>query len=228
MEKQYKKVAVILAGCGVYDGSEIIESSSILMTIHKHNLQFQCFSLNLPQMHVINHSKGQPSEKETRNILKESARICRGNIKDLSELKIEDYGALIIPGGFGVGKNLSNFAIEGENMVVNKNIENIIKQFHSEKKPIGACCIAPILLARVLKGVKLTLGKKGESFPYSDSIDVAKKWGAVLEENDIGEVCVDESNLVVTTPAFMKHTMNWNDIYVGNDRMVEKVKSLMA
>jgi enhancing lycopene biosynthesis protein 2 len=225
--KKLKKVAVLLSGCGVYDGSEIIEASSILMSIHKYNLQFQCFSLNQNQMHVINHAKGEVDGSSKRNMLEESSRISRGNIKELKELDFSDYSALIIPGGFGVAKNFCNFATEGEKMTVNEEIREIITKFHSHQKPIGACCISPILIAKVLDKVTLTLGKCGEDFPYSDSIKVAESWGAVMEEKDCGEICVDEKNKIITTPAFMKETKNWNEIYEGMDKMVNSLKILM-
>lgn len=145
----------------------------------------------------------------------------------MSSLMVKDYEGLFIPGGFGVAKNFCTFAFDGENMSVDPLVEKIIKEFHETKKPIGATCIAPIILSRVLKKVDLTLGMKTDNFPYKGSIDVASTWGSNMKEVDCGEIVVDYNNKIVTTPAFMKDTENWNEIYLGMDKMVEEVVKMM-
>src|SRR3546814_20669828 len=107
-----KKVAVILSGCGVYDGSEIYESVITLLRLDQRGVKVQCFAPNIAQMHVINHLTGDEMP-ESRNVLTESARLARGAIKDLREATAEDFDALIIPGGFGAAKNLPHSATEG-------------------------------------------------------------------------------------------------------------------
>ena len=103
-----KKVAVILAGCGVYDGAEIYESTLTLLALDHAGAIYQCMAPNIPQHHVVNHLTGEEMA-EKRNVLVEAARIARGNIIDLAKANPAEYDALIIPGGFGAAKNLSSF-----------------------------------------------------------------------------------------------------------------------
>jgi len=151
-----KKAAVLLSGSGVADGSEIIEAVSILVSLSKLGVEFQCYAPNKLQKDVIDHTNFQPL-KDTRNVLVESARICRGNIKNIVELKSKEYNALFMPGGFGAAKNWSSFAESGPNQ---------------EKKPIAACCITPIILAKVFgkHHVKLTLGKSSKEWEFAGTI----------------------------------------------------------
>ena len=152
--------------------------------------------------------QGAPSESETRNVLVESARIARGHIKPLSELSSAAADAVVFPGGFGAAKNLSDFAVNGANMTVTDEVTRVIKDFHSAKKPIALCCIAPMLAAKVLgeKGVTLTLGKSDDGsgkWPYAGAIEAAKSMGANVVEKAVDEVVVDEANKVLTAPAYM-------------------------
>ena len=165
------KAAVILSGAGKADGSEITEAVSILISLSKLGAKFQCYAPNKLQKDVIDHIAGQPLN-ETRNVLIESARISRGDIRNLAELNSKDYHALFMPGGFGAAKNWSNFAEKGPNFKVDEDIEKVLLSFYEEGKPIGACCIAPIILAKVLgkKNVTLTLGKKTKEWEFSGTI----------------------------------------------------------
>lgn len=162
------KFAMLLSGLGVYDGSEVTESVSAMMAMSKYKIGYDTFSLNKDQFHVIDHTTGKEMN-EKRNILKESSRIVRGEIKDMKELKSSDYNALLIPGGFGVAKNFSNFASANQKFKVDEVVAEVIKEFLHNQKPIAACCIAPILLGNLLgrkhggHGAKLTLGKEGVS-----------------------------------------------------------------
>uniref|UniRef100_A0A8C0CPZ1 Glutamine amidotransferase class 1 domain containing 3 n=1 Tax=Balaenoptera musculus TaxID=9771 RepID=A0A8C0CPZ1_BALMU len=131
------RVAVVLSGCGVYDGTELHEASSILVHLSRAGAEVQIFAPDIPQMHVIDHTKGQPSEGETRNVLTESARIARGKITDLAKLSAADHDAAVFPGGFGAAKNLSTFAVDGGDCKVNKDVERVLKEFHQAGKPIG-------------------------------------------------------------------------------------------
>ena len=166
-----KKAAVLLSGSGVADGSEIIEAVSLLVSLSKLGVQFQCYAPNKLQKDVIDHTSFQPL-KETRNVLVESARICRGNIKNILELQSKDYSFLFMPGGFGAAKNWSSFAEQGPKFKVDDEIEKVLLAFHNEKKPIGACCITPIILAKVFgkNGVKLTLGKSDKEWEFAGTI----------------------------------------------------------
>ncbi len=190
-----KKVAVILSGCGVYDGSEIHEATLTLWALSKNEVEYQCFAPDKEQYHVINHLTGEVTE-EKRNVLVESARISRGNIKALTELKAEDYSGVIFPGGFGAAKNLSSYAINAETYTVDEDVARIVKEFHFSKKPIAALCIAPVILAKVIGGT-LTIGNDKEA------AEVLNKTGAKHVNKDYNEVAIDEKNLIVTNPCYM-------------------------
>ena len=146
-----KKIAVVLSGCGVYDGAEIHEAVLTLYAIAVNGAAYEIFAPDIDQHHVVNHLAGSEMN-ESRNVLVESARIARGNIKALSEFNGKDFDAIIFPGGFGAAKNLSTFAFDGSNCQVNSDVEAAIKEMISLGKPVGALCIAPVILARILFG----------------------------------------------------------------------------
>lgn len=190
------KFAVILAGSGVYDGSEIHEAVSVLLAIDKMGMSYQCFAPDIVQYHVINHLTGQV-EKETRNVLVESARIARGNIKKIGLFDPSDFDILIIPGGFGVAKNLCTFAFDGANCLVNPQIEKAILTAHYSGMPIGALCIAPALLAKVLgKGV-LTIGNDRDTAIAIDQM------GAIHEITSGDDIVIDKESKLVSSPCYM-------------------------
>ncbi|XP_027750100.1 glutamine amidotransferase-like class 1 domain-containing protein 3A, mitochondrial [Empidonax traillii] len=153
-----KRVALVLAGCGVFDGSEIHEASAALVHLSRAGAEVKIFAPNIEQRDVVNHLKGSPAE-EKRNVLVESARLARGNIQDLAELKAADFDAVIFPGGFGVAKNLCSWAVDGKNCTVNEQVSSTLQAFHSAKKPIGLCCISPVLAAKVFPGCEVTVGQ---------------------------------------------------------------------
>jgi enhancing lycopene biosynthesis protein 2 len=191
-----KKIAVILSGCGNKDGAEIHESVMTLWAIHKHGADYQCFAPNIPQHHVLNFITGQEMEEE-RNVLVESARIARGNIKDLAEFNADDFGALVIPGGLGVAKNLSTFAFDGPHCTVNEEVERAVRDTAAQGKPIGALCIAPAIIAKVLGEVEVTIGEDAAT-------EVAiVQMGARHSKTTHGEIIVDREQRVVTTPCYM-------------------------
>lgn len=190
-----KKIAVVLSGCGFLDGSEIYEAVFTLLELDKHKVNVSIFAPNEHQHYVINHlTKEQTNEK--RNILVESARIARGKIQSLDKLKTEEFDSIILPGGFGAALNLSNIGIQNEAGTVLDSIKTIILQFYKASKPIGAMCIAPVILASVLKehAIIITLGEHSE---------LIKKLGATEQICSVQDVVVDKTNKLVTTPAFM-------------------------
>lgn len=191
-----KKFAVVLAGSGVYDGAEIHEATLSLYAISKNGGEYEIFAPNINQHHVINHITGEEMP-ETRNVLIESARIARGNIKDLKEFKAEDFDALLFPGGFGVAKNLCSFAFDGPDCKVNEEVAATLKAMHSAKKPIGALCIAPALLAKVLGNVEVTIGQDAGTAEAINSL------GATHTETNHGEIVFDKENKIITTPCYM-------------------------
>jgi enhancing lycopene biosynthesis protein 2 len=191
-----KKFAVVLSGSGVFDGAEIHEATMTLYAIAKNNATYEIFAPNINQHHVINHLTGKEMP-ETRNVLVESARIARGKIKDLKEFKAADFDAIIFPGGFGVAKNFSDLAFKGANQTVLPEIEKVIKDMVALKKPIGALCIAPAIIAKVLDGVELTIGQdKGTA-------EAIEAMGAHHKTTNHGEVVVDKTYKVATTPCYM-------------------------
>lgn len=193
-----KKFAIVLSGCGVYDGSEIHEAVAAMLAIAKNGAEYQIFAPHTNQLHAINHCKGEPAN-EQRNVMIESARIARGDIKPLSEFNANDYDVLFFPGGFGAMKNLCTFAVDGINCSVNNDVESAIKSMHQAKKVIGAMCIAPVLLARVLGNVSVTIGLSSD-----ESVSGIEHFGGTHVEKNAAEVCIDSENKILTTPAYMR------------------------
>jgi len=190
-----KKFAVILAGCGVYDGAEIHEAVMTMYAIQKNGAEYQVFAPDINQHHVVNHSTGAVMP-ETRNVLVESARIARGNILPLHELEMRDFDAVIFPGGFGVAKNLCTYAFEGAQCTVNSDISILLKEAFSLRKPIGALCISPVLLAKIMGDVTITVGPDEE-----DAANVIAM-GANHIATKHGDVVIDEKHRLYTTPCY--------------------------
>ncbi|MEA1874541.1 MAG: isoprenoid biosynthesis glyoxalase ElbB [Bacteroidota bacterium] len=213
-----KKIAVILAGNGVYDGSEIHETTMAMYAIAKNDMEYMCFAPNIPHAHVINHLTGEEMN-ESRNVLVEAARLARGQVKDLKQLNVDEYDAILIPGGFGAAKNLCDFAFKGDAMTVLPELEEIIKAFHKKQKPIGALCIAPTIIAKVL-GAKVTIGTDTETAKAIVSM------GGVHEEKSTIDITIDEKNKIVTNPCYMSAT-NIYEIGEGSEACVEAMKGLM-
>ncbi|XP_078310664.1 glutamine amidotransferase-like class 1 domain-containing protein 3, mitochondrial [Crassostrea virginica] len=221
------KVALIFCGCGVYDGTEVHEASSAMVHLSRYEAEVGIFAPNIEQMHTIDHTKGEPMEVN-RNVLVESARIARGKIKDLKDLDVQNYDAVIFPGGFGAAKNLSDFAVKGDQMTVEPSVEKVIKEFHSAKKPIGLCCISPVLAARTIPGCTVTVGQDKDvdgTWPYAGTAGACQSMGAQHINKEVTEVNVDSDNKVVTTPAYMCETAV-HKVFDGVGAMVEAVLKL--
>jgi enhancing lycopene biosynthesis protein 2 len=214
-----KKLAVILSGCGHQDGTEIHEATLTLWAIHKHGADYQCFAPDINQHHVLNHITGQEME-EQRNVLIESARIARGNILDLAEFNADKVDGLIIPGGFGAAKNLCTYAFDGPDCSVNKDVESAVKTMFAAGKPIGALCIAPVILARILDNVELTIGQD------ESTAENITKMGGHHTTTRQGEITVDADNKLVTTPCYMLDS-RVDQIGQGADKLVEAMLELM-
>jgi enhancing lycopene biosynthesis protein 2 len=210
-----KNIAIVLSGSGVFDGAEIHEATMTMLALHQSGATYQCFAPDVDQMHVVNHYTGKEMN-ESRNVLVESARIARGNIKSLDELDMKDYDALIFPGGFGVAKNLCSFAKDGADCDVDNEVERVIKEAHNAKKPIGALCISPVLITRILGNIKVTIGSD------EDTIKAIDAMGGNHEITTHGEVIVDKENLVFTTPCYMLDA-NIGQIYDGAHAVVKAI-----
>jgi enhancing lycopene biosynthesis protein 2 len=191
-----KKFAVILNGCGHLDGSEIHESVMTLLAIDRQECSYTIFAPDMPQYHVMNHLTRQPMEGE-RNMMVEAARIARGNIREISEYRPADFDALVIPGGFGVAKNLFTYAIDGVNAKVLDSVRKAIVDTHNARKPIGALCISPVLVTKVLGDITVTVGSD------PGTIADVEKMGASHVNTNITEVISDKQNLIFTTPCYM-------------------------
>ncbi|MCK5022257.1 MAG: isoprenoid biosynthesis glyoxalase ElbB [Candidatus Pacebacteria bacterium] len=214
-----KKIAVVLAGNGVFDGSEIHEATLTLYSIIKNGAIYEIFAPNIDQHHVINHITGEEMS-EKRNVMIEAARIARGKINDLASFKAKEFDALIFPGGFGVAKNLCSFAFDGANCNVNLDVEKAIRSMIEQGKPIGALCIAPVLLAKIIGDVEITIGQdKGTA-------DAVKNMGATHKETIHGEVVIDKKNKVVTTPCYMLDA-NIGQIGDGANNVVKSILKLI-
>ena len=191
-----KKFAVILSGCGVFDGAEIHEATLSMYAIKKQGADYDVFAPDIMQHHVVNHITGEEMP-EARNVLVESARIARGKIQPLSKFNPAGYDALLFPGGFGAAKNLSTFAFDGPDCKVNTDVEKAVKGMYEASKPIGALCIAPVLLAKILGKGNLTIGQdKGTA-------GAVEKLGAKHKSTVHGEVVFDKENKLFTTPCYM-------------------------
>lgn len=214
-----KKIAVILSGCGVFDGSEIHEATLALLAIKKAGCVYSIFAPNTEQAEVVNHFTGV-IEYKTRNMLEEAGRIARGEAQPLENLNLEDFDAIIFPGGYGVAKNFSDYAYIGGEYSVIPAIRDMLKKAYKLKKPIGAMCIAPILLAEIFIGCRITLGDINE-----DSEFVQNK-GAVHVVTNHGETVVDYKYKLVTTPGYMLDA-DIVQIAEGADNLVKELLKLI-
>lgn len=215
-----KKVAIILSGCGYLDGAEIHESVITMLSVERAGARYQCFAPNIEQAHVINHLSGEVAENERRNVLVESARIARGDIYDISELNAEDFDALILPGGFGVAKNLCDFAFKGTDCTIEPSILAACKAFAAANKAAGYLCIAPAMLPHIYgQGVIGTIGKDpGTAEAYSTL-------GGVHQDCEVDDIIVDSDKKLVTSPAYMlAHTIS--EAASGIEKLVKKVVEL--
>lgn len=215
-----KPVAVVLSGCGVFDGAEIYESTLTLLRLDQLDIPYQCMAPNVPQLHVINHLTGEVVKDEHRNVLIEAARVARGEIIDLAEAKADHYSAVIFPGGFGAAKNLCDFAVKGADCEVNSEVERIVTEALAARLPLGFICIAPAAMGKIaqLAGLKtkLTLGNDPDSAAGINAM------GQQHIDCEVSEIVVDEVNRVVTTPAYML-AGRISEAAVGITKLVDQI-----
>lgn len=214
-------IAVLLSGAGVFDGAEVNEVVLTLLHLEKNDAQYQCFAPNIEQMHTINHVSGD-IDTTPRNVLEESARIARGDVKALAELDVAEFDALILPGGFGVAKNFCNFAVAGANMDVNTDVLAVCKSFHDAHKPAGYMCIAPVLLPKVYgQGVRCTVGNDPEVVAAIETM------GGVHVECAVDDIVTDDKFQLVTTPAYML-AQCVSEAEQGISKLVARVVSMVG
>ena len=212
-------IGVLLSGCGVNDGSEIHETVITMLALDRADVETHLMAPNIDQMHVINHYTGQEMD-EFRNVLVESARIARGDIKDMAEVTGGDLDALIIPGGFGVAKNLSDYAMSGAECSINPDVYRLVSEMVLLKKPIGAICIAPAMMAKILaeqnQSATMTIGKD-----ETTAKDI-QAMGSTHKECPVEEMVIDEENNIVTTPAYMD-AKNISEAAEGIEKLVKQI-----
>ena len=214
-----KQVAVILSGSGVFDGAELHEAVLTLLAIEQEGASYQCFAPDVEQLHVVNHLTGEVAEGETRNVLVESARIARGNIKPVTDCDVNAFDTLIVPGGFGAAKNLCTFAVDGDKCTFNEEVLEVCKAFAQAKKPAAYACIAPALAAKVYSNkTKLTIGDDEATACGLNAL------GATHVECPVDEVVVDNDAKLVTTPAYMLA----QSVSEANASISKMVKTVLA
>lgn len=212
-----KKVAVVLSGCGHQDGAEITESVSLLIALGQAGAHVTCFAPDV-EFEAIDHRTGQTPAHPKRNVLEEAARIARGKILDVATLRTEDFDALAFPGGYGAAKVLCNWATAGSKAEVRSDVARLIQEFHAASKPIGAACIAPVLLA-------LTLGKKGVTLTIGNDVETAAeitKAGAHHENCPVNDYVTDREMKVITTPAYM-YDAQPHEVFAGISGMAKEL-----
>jgi enhancing lycopene biosynthesis protein 2 len=218
-----KKIGVLLSGCGVMDGSEIHEATLTLYFLDKQDAEIVCMAPNKDQFDVVDHVAGSPTA-EKRNVLLEAARIARGKILDLKNVKADNIDAIIIPGGFGAAKNLCTFAKDGPECKVDEDVAQLLKDMHQKGKPIGALCIAPAVIAGLFGpelAPEITIG--------SDSGTAAslEKMGAKHQNAKVNEIVVDSRNGIVTTPCYML-AQSIKEVGEGAEKLVAKIMEMAS
>jgi enhancing lycopene biosynthesis protein 2 len=212
-----KKFAVILAGCGRKDGSEINEAITLLLSIEQHHCEYQCFAPNRQQAEVVDHLTDKKVANAKRNILVEAARIARGRVLPIEEYKAEDFDGLLFSGGYGVAKNLCDYAYKGAAMEVEPDVARVILETYQAHKPIGGMCISPVMFAKLIPDVCVTLGNEGT--PDADNV---YQMGASHVQTEHGDVVADNANLVFSTPAYMLDA-TLKDVYDGAYNLVDAI-----
>lgn len=211
-----KKIAVILSGSGVFDGAEIHESVLALHAIEKQGASWHCFAPNIEQLHVINHITGEEMA-ETRNVLTEAARIARGNIEDVAKLNAEEFDALLLPGGFGAAKNLTDFAVNGAECSINTHVASACRAFAQARKPAGYLCIAPAIIPMIYdSGVKGTIGNDEATASAFNTL------GGEHITCEVDDIVFDEEHKVLSTPAYML-AGNISQAASGIEKLVSKL-----
>ena len=219
-----KKIGVVLSGCGVYDGAEIHETVITLLAIDRAGAKSVCMAPDIDQIHVINHHNGEEMVGEKRNVLVESARIARGEIRDINAIKADDIDALVFPGGFGAAKNLSNFAEKGDECDVHPDVMRLVKEFVAKQKPQAALCIAPTIMAKIYESesVKPTLTIGNDK----DGISMIEAMGSQHQECVATDFVFDEKNRIVSTPAYMVGK-SISEVAEGIEKTINKLVSMI-
>ncbi len=218
------KVAVVLSGCGVYDGAEIHESVVTLLALDRAGAEVVIAAPNVDQAHVINHQVGEPAEGQRRSVIEESARIARGPVLDLADLQVTDVDAVIFPGGFGAAKNLCTYAFDGPELKVHPEVERVTLETVRAAKPLGTICIAPVATAKVLAdagfNVTVTVGNDADTAGHING------FGATHQDCPVDDIVLDSNTRVVSTPAYML-AGSIKEAAAGIDKLVAKILEMV-
>ncbi len=226
------RIGVLLSGCGVYDGSEIHESVLILLALDKLGAEAVCMAPDVAQHEVVNHLTGEVMP-EQRNVLVESARIARGNIHSLDQIEAKDLDGLVLPGGFGAAKNLTQWAVSGPEGAILPAVRALIQAMAQLGKPIAAVCIAPTVVAKALQGTgrrpKLTVGTTDAPSPYdipaiSAALDLA---GAEVVMTAPTDVLEDDMNNIITSPCYMMES-SISQVADGIEKTISKLLEMVT
>jgi enhancing lycopene biosynthesis protein 2 len=220
-------IAILLSGCGSKDGSETHEAVLAMLNIDKIGADYICVSPDMNQHHVINHLDGSKMN-ETRNVLVESARLAQGKIRNLKDVTVNDFDALVIPGGCGAGFNLTTWNIAGPDCEIHAEVKRIILEFISFGKPIAAFCTGVKALVKATEGTgfkpKLTIGNTDG--PKADNIRTIaaglEQAGAVIEMKKVGDVTIDEDNKIVSAPCYMMGASIY-EINIGMEKAFKRL-----
>lgn len=222
-------VAMILSGSGYLDGAEVTESVAAIVGLARAGARVSFYAPDADQMHVVDHNTGEVAPGETRSVIAESARITRGGVAPLGALDVEAHEALVVPGGFGAAKNLSTFAVDGPDLTVNAEVERVVRGFHEAGKPIGMCCIAPVLAAAVLGDkASVTVGgedEEGGRWPYAGTAAAVRALGAEHVPKELAEA--HTAGNLVTSPAYMANAPP-HEVFDSVQAMVGGVMDLLA
>lgn len=218
------KVGVVLSGCGFLDGSEIHEAVFTLLCLDELGVEAVCMAPRGMQHHVVDHETKKPVAGERRDMLREAARIARGRIVDLATVRAKDVDALVMPGGFGAAKNLCDFAEKGSAAAAHPEVARLLREVHAQRKPIGAICIAPAVVAAVLGRSAhplLTIG---------DDAGTARElvaMGARHQDCPVEQCVIDREQRIVTAPAYMFDARP-HEVAAGIRRLCAAVVAMLA
>jgi enhancing lycopene biosynthesis protein 2 len=222
------EVALVLAGCGARDGTEITEAVSLLANLSEAGFRVQVFAPDRNTAHTINHLTGE-QESEGRSMLVEAARIARGKVTPLADLRSARFDALVFAGGFGVAKNLCNYAVAGPEATLSSDVALVIEEFMTGHKPLAALCIAPILFSiyardKCLKGLAVTFGPDDARSPLLEHVS---RWGVRHVPCKVREACIDKRNRVVSAPAYMHAEATPGDVFASAASLVQGLRQLL-
>lgn len=218
-----RKVGVVLSGCGYLDGSEISEAVLALLALDANDLQAVCMAPTGAQLHVVDHGSRQVVDGERRDVLREAARIARGNIRDLADVQADELDAVVLPGGFGAAKNLSDFAVAGADAKAHPDVARLLRDMHAQQKPIGAICIAPAVVAAVLGETAHPILTIGDDAATAAALT---EMGAQHRDAPVETPVVDERNRIVSVAAYM-YDARLRDISTGIHALVRSLVGLL-